>query len=128
MISRRARLCAGIRPGRLLPLALVALPLLVLFADFFTVLAGYLVAVHQLGVNGGAFMENVRAHAGTTDVLYGMAKGAVFAVMISTLCCFHGFFSEPGPEGVGKATNRAVVSVCVACIILNYLLSEMMYG
>ncbi len=108
--------------------ALVALPLLVLFADFFTVLAGYLVAVHQLGVNGGAFMENVRAHAGTTDVLYGMAKGAVFAVMISTLCCFHGFFSEPGPEGVGKATNRAVVSVCVACIILNYLLSEMMYG
>lgn len=108
--------------------ALIALPLLVVFADFFTVLSGYLVAVHQLGVNPGTFMENVRAYTGLTDVLYGMVKGAVFALMISTLSCFQGFYSEPGPEGVGKATNRAVVSVCVVCIILNYLLSEMMYG
>lgn len=108
--------------------ALLALPLLVVFADFFTVLAGYLVAVYQLGVEPGTFIENVRAYAGMTDVLYGMVKGAVFAAMISTLSCCQGFHSEPGPEGVGRATNRAVVSVCVVCIILNYLLSEIMYG
>lgn len=108
--------------------AILALPLLVVFADFFAVLAGYLVAVYQLGVNAGTFMENVRSHTGMSDILYGMAKGAVFAVMISTLSCFHGFYSAPGPEGVGRATNRAVVSVCVVCIILNYILSEIMYG
>ena len=108
--------------------ALIALPLLVVVAGFFTVLAGYLVAVHQLGVNPGTFLENVRSYTGMTDVLYGMVKGAFFAVMICTLSCYQGFYSEPGPEGVGRATNRAVVSVCVVCIILNYILSEIMYG
>jgi phospholipid/cholesterol/gamma-HCH transport system permease protein len=108
--------------------ALIALPLLVVFADFFAVLAGYLVAVHQLGVDAGTFMDNVRSYTGTADLLYGMVKGAIFAVMISTLSCFHGFYSGAGPEGVGRATNRAVVSVCIVCIVLNYFLSELMYG
>jgi phospholipid/cholesterol/gamma-HCH transport system permease protein len=108
--------------------SLLALPILVIFADFFTVLAGYLVAVHQLGVDPGTFMENVRSSIGLSDLWYGMAKGAVFAAMISTLSCCHGFHSAPGPEGVGRATNRAVVSVCVVCIVVNYFLSELMYG
>lgn len=108
--------------------SLLALPLLVIFSDFFSVLAGYLVAVHQLGVDPGTFVENVRATIGAVDLWYGMAKGAVFAVMISTLSCCQGFHSAPGPEGVGQATNRAVVSVCAVCIILNYFLSELMYG
>ena len=108
--------------------ALIALPILVLFADFITVAAGYLVAVYQLGVNPGTFMENVIAHTGMSDILFGMIKGAVFAILICLLSCYQGYYSEPGPEGVGRATNRAVVSVCVICIIVNYLLSELMYG
>lgn len=108
--------------------ALIALPLLVLFADFISVAAGYLVAVHQLGVSRAVYIENVIAYTGLGDVFYGMFKGVVFALFISLLSCYQGYYSRPGPEGVGRATNRAVVSVCVICIIVNYFLSEMMYG
>jgi phospholipid/cholesterol/gamma-HCH transport system permease protein len=108
--------------------AIIALPLLVIFADFFCVAAGYLVAVYQLGVSPGIFLENVQHYTGMGDVCYGMVKGAVFGLLICLLSCYQGYRSEPGPEGVGRATNRAVVSVCIVCIILNYLLSELMYG
>lgn len=108
--------------------AFIAMPLLVVFADFFSVAAGYIVAVHQLGVNPATFLGNVASYTGLADVLYGMAKGAVFGLLICLLSCYQGYYSEPGPEGVGRATNRAVVSVCIVCIIVNYLLSELMYG
>ena len=108
--------------------ALIALPLLVVFADFFTVAAAYCVSVFQLGVSSGACMENVAEYTAMSDVLFGMAKGMVFALLICLLSCYQGCHSEPGPEGVGMATNRAVVSVCVVCIMVNYFLSEMMYG
>lgn len=108
--------------------ALIALPILVVFADFFTVAAAYCVSVFQLGISPGVFMENVAGYTAMSDVFYGMVKGMVFAVLICLLSCYQGYYSEPGPEGVGRATNRAVVSVCVVCIIMNYLLSELMYG
>lgn len=108
--------------------ALIALPLLVAFADFFTVVAAYCVSVFQLGVNSGAFMENVAGYTAMSDVFFGMVKGMAFAILICLLSCYHGYRSGPGPEGVGMATNRAVVSVCIVCIIVNYLLSELMYG
>ncbi|MDD5556478.1 MAG: ABC transporter permease [bacterium] len=108
--------------------AVLALPLLVLFAVACSVAAGYAVAVHQLGVSPATFLDNVAAYTGTRDVLFGMAKGAVFGVFITLLACYQGFASASGPEGVGRATNRAVVSICVVCIIVNYLMSELMYG
>ncbi|MCX6357072.1 MAG: ABC transporter permease, partial [Candidatus Aureabacteria bacterium] len=106
----------------------VALPLLVIFADLATLVSGYLVAVYQLGVNAGVFIQSVQSSVGMRDIFMGMLKGAVFAIFICTLSCYQGFYSLPGPEGVGRATNRAVVSVCIICIMLNYLLSEIMYG
>lgn len=108
--------------------ALIALPLLVVFADFFTVAAAYCVSVFQLGVSSGTFMANVASYTKMSDIFFGMVKGMVFALLICLLSCYQGYYSEPGPEGVGRATNRAVVSVCVVCIIVNYLLSELMYG
>jgi len=107
---------------------LICLPLLVLFADFISVAAGYVVAVRQLGVNSGVFMSNVSSYVGMGDIFFGMIKGAIFALLICLLSCYQGYYSRPGPEGVGRATNRAVVSVCVICIIVNCLLSEIMYG
>ncbi len=108
--------------------ALIALPLLVVLADFLTVASGYLVSVHQLGVNSGTFIQNVIEYTKMSDILFGMFKGVVFAILICLLSCYQGYYSQAGPEGVGRATNRAVVTVCIVCIIVNYLMSEMMYG
>lgn len=108
--------------------AFLALPLLVLFADFVAMACAYVVAVHQFGLDSGFFMAQVTAHARIADLFLGMAKGAVFGVIIGLLCCYEGFFAHPGPEGVGRATNRAVVSVCIACSVMNYIMSQIMYG
>jgi phospholipid/cholesterol/gamma-HCH transport system permease protein len=107
---------------------LLVLPALTTLAIFVMVGSGYCVSVFQLGLNGPVFLEFAAQGVQGIDLLYGQIKGLVFGLIICLLSCWNGFFCEGGPEGVGRATNRAVVSSAVACVTVNYFLSEAMYG
>ena len=90
--------------------------------------AAWAVAVWQLGLNGAEFIAQCAAITRGVDLFYGGVKAFVFAVIICLVSCFYGFTSPKGPAGVGKATNAAVVVSAVICAILNYALSEGLYG
>lgn len=112
---------------RLLGIMLV-LPALTLISIFMMVGAGLFVAVFQLGVPAAAFMELAAQGVRPMDFLYGEIKALIFGLIICTVSCWFGFTCERGPEGVGRATNQAVVTSAVSCVALNYFLSEVMYG
>jgi phospholipid/cholesterol/gamma-HCH transport system permease protein len=112
---------------RLLGILLV-LPALTVIATFAMVGAALLVSVAQLGLNGDVFLSFAAQGIDAIDFLYGQIKGMVFGVVICTISCWYGFTCEAGPEGVGRATNRAVVTSAVVVVLVNYLLSEIMYG
>lgn len=112
---------------RLLGIMLV-LPALTLISIFMMVGAGLFVAVVQLGVPAAAFMELAAQGVRPVDFLYGEIKALIFGLIICTVSCWFGFTCERGPEGVGRATNQAVVTSAVTCVALNYFLSEVMYG
>jgi phospholipid/cholesterol/gamma-HCH transport system permease protein len=112
---------------RLLGIILV-MPALTTIAIFVTVAASWAVAVGQLGLNGTEFLEYVRGSVEARDLVVCQLKGALFGVVICLVSCFFGFRSEKGPEGVGQATNAAVVVSSVACVSLNYLISQVVYG
>jgi phospholipid/cholesterol/gamma-HCH transport system permease protein len=107
---------------------LFVLPALTLIAIFVMLASAYLVAVFQLGLNGATFIEFAAEGIAPIDFVYGQIKGMVFGVVICTVSCWFGLTCESGPEGVGKATNRAVVTSAVLCVLINYFLSELMYG
>lgn len=112
---------------RTLAISLV-LPALTTIAIFVMVGSGYLVAVHQLGLNGSVYVTYVVEGIAPIDFFYGTLKAVWFGLVISTVSCFFGFHSDGGPEGVGRATNRAVVASAVICVISNYFISELLYG
>ncbi|MEW6356319.1 MAG: ABC transporter permease [Planctomycetota bacterium] len=108
--------------------AVIVMPLLVTLSNFFGLLSGYMVAVYQLGVNPGLYMENVLQHVQWLDLWKGMGKGVVLGLILAVVSCYYGFHATEGAKGVGKATNRAVVVSCVIGIVTNYILTELMYG
>ena len=57
-----------------------------------------------------------------------MMKGVVLGLILALVSCYYGYHASEGAEGVGRATNRAVVVSCVLGILTNYILSELMYG
>ena len=46
------------------------------------------------------------------------------------IACFHGYTTQKrdGAEGVGVATNLAIVNGAVMCIVVNLFLSWLIYG
>ena len=107
---------------------LIVLPALTTMAIFVMVGSGYAVSVFQLGLDGQVFMEFASQGVQGIDLLYGQIKGFIFGIIICFVSCWNGYFCDGGPEGVGRATNKAVVTSAVTCVALNYFLSEAMYG
>jgi len=107
---------------------LLVMPALTIIAIFTMTSSAYAVAVFQLGLNGQTFMAFAAEGVDQIDFFYGVVKALLFGVIICTVSCWYGFRAGKGPEGVGRATNGAVVTAAVACVCLNYFVSELLYG
>lgn len=107
---------------------LIALPLLTLIADIIGVAGGYLVGITSLGFNGPTYLRNTLDFLETTDVVLGLTKSAVFGLVIALMGAFHGFTSQGGARGVGRATTNAVVSASVLILAANYLITTLFVG
>ncbi len=110
--------------------ATLALPLLCGYADFIGLGASYLGAVYQLDLDPGSFLTQVQDQVRMVDVFAGMFKGLLMGWMVAIIACFHGYTvkASDGAEGVGISTNLAIVHGAVLCIVVNLLLSWVMYG
>lgn len=106
---------------------LLVTPALVAFAYFASVAGGYMAAVLQIGHNPGTFMADVLRFLSIRDIINGIVRAEVFAVVICLTSCFYGYNSAPGPAGVSRAINLAVVVGCTTIIVINYFLTEIMY-
>jgi len=89
--------------------------------------SAWLVAVHQLGQSSHEFTSLLLRTTTGKDLAVCSLKAVFFGSFICTVSCYFGFHSKPGPQGVGNATNAAVVVSAIACAIVNYFISEVMY-
>lgn len=107
---------------------LLVLPALSSISILTLVISSYSVSVLQLGLSGQDFIASAIHTTRPEDLLFCVAKSFVFGLVICLVSCFYGFSSKPGPAGVGIATNAAVVVSAVCCSILNYAMSEVLFG
>jgi len=105
-------------------------PLLCAYADAVGIVSSYAASVYQLGINGGVFIQQVRDIVRFEDLAAGVIKGVIFGWLVALVACYHGYRAakRDGAEGVGIATNRAIVHSAVLCIVINMLLSALMYA
>lgn len=106
---------------------LFMLPILVLVADIIGVMGGYIVATYRLDVNPSNYLHQTITYLEMEDVVSGLVKAAVFGVIISLMGCYHGYYTERGAEGVGRATTNAVVSSSILILIMNYALTSLLF-
>jgi phospholipid/cholesterol/gamma-HCH transport system permease protein len=104
----------------------VALPVLVLFAVLVGWFGGGLVAVfnEKVAITFQAFFSNLRDVVKLGDVVNGLFKSFVFAVVIGTVSCHQGLITIGGPRGIGRSVTKAVVNSIVLILILDYFLTR----
>src|SRR5262245_25575632 len=102
---------------------MISMPLLVAECIAFGILAGYVVAVYLLDVNGPYYLENMVRWTRPRDIIMGLTKAFVFALLIVFISCNKGLTAREGAVGVGRATTEAVVNSSLAVLIVNFFLT-----
>lgn len=102
-------------------------PMLTILFDAVGMLGAYAVAVHIMGVDEGAFIQNVQKYLEPSDILSGLVKAGVFGFLLALIACYKGYNTTGGAKGVGQATTRAVVLSSVSIFVADYILTEFMY-
>jgi phospholipid/cholesterol/gamma-HCH transport system permease protein len=118
----------GIEPLELLVLPkilalLIALPLLIVFADALGVFGGMIMAHAQLGVGYNEFLDRFVKAVSVKAFLIGICKAPVFAAIIAVVGCFQGFRTRGGADNVGHQTTRSVVQSIFLVIVADALFS-----
>lgn len=101
----------------------IAVPLLVIFADLFGWVGGALVSMTnpEIGLSWQAYFNSLKSLVDLKDVMSGVLKSVIFALMIALVCCYMGLQTTGGPRGIGKSVTRAVVYSLVCILIFDYL-------
>jgi phospholipid/cholesterol/gamma-HCH transport system permease protein len=105
---------------------LLMLPILTLITDAVAIIGGMLVAFYELGLNETQYIDLSFRFMTLRDVTDGLVKSVAFGLLITLLACFEGFRTGGGAEGVGRATTRAVVAICMSILFADYALTSLM--
>ena len=107
--------------------AMLMMPVLVILSDIVGILGGYFVSVHLLGTNPVTYMKRTWDYMNLEDVYIGLFKACVFGIVIATISCYQGFYTQGGAEGVGKATTKAVVLSSLTILVSNYFITAFLF-
>ena len=108
--------------------ATLVMPFLVLISNVIGVLGGFALATTRLGFNAAEYLNRTMAYLKADDVVSSLVKAAVFGFIIALMGCYHGFNSNGGAEGVGKATTSAVVSAFILILMANLVITVIVFG
>lgn len=118
---------ATVAGPRILGAALAA-PLMNALAIAFGSFGSFVMSVPALGVPEALFLDTALTGITIMDVWVSELKAALFGLGLGSVCATAGFFAPPGPAGVGRAANRAVVASVILVLVANYLVNTAVFG
>lgn len=122
----------GFNPTRFLALpkvlaAMLVVPLLTLYADFFGILGGMTVGVLGFDLTVFTYVTQTIKSISIFDIVSSLFKTVVFAILIAGIGCQRGFCVRGGAEAVGKYTTSAVVAALFLIIVADSLFAIIFY-
>ncbi len=104
----------------------VMVPCLAAFSYLLGMTGGWLVAMAVYDIDTENYIETSILYLDMTAIVFGLVKSAVFAVLITTICCYYGLTAHGGPMGLGRNIMVAVVVTIVMLVVTEAVLGAMM--
>ena len=106
-------------------LAVIPLYLIGLIASYVATQISVVYINHQ---SAGTYQYYFHLFLPPIDVLYSLLKALVFAVIVTLVHCYYGYYATGGPEGVGRAAGRALRTSIVLVNITDLFLTLLFWG
>lgn len=107
--------------------AMVMLPCLTILGDLVGILGGLGVAVFQLRISAGLYINDVLDSLTLADVLSGVGKSVFFGFFVAMVACWHGLSTRGGADGVGRSTTDTVVLSSILVLVSDFFLTKLFF-
>ena len=101
----------------------ISMPLLAAVFSMIGLFGAHVVGVNLLGVDAGAFWQQIQNTLTLEDVYEGIIKSFVFGISASLFAVWEGYNAIPTAAGVGRATTRTVVITAITVLILDFMIT-----
>lgn len=101
----------------------ITLPILGLIANISGLIGGALMSWIELGISPAMFQSRLIADTSVDNVIAGLSKAPVFAIIIGIIGCHAGMKVGKDAESLGAQTSTAVVNAIFAVIVADALFS-----
>jgi phospholipid/cholesterol/gamma-HCH transport system permease protein len=106
--------------------AMLMFPMLVVLAGFLSIYGGFLVGSLSNIISGQDYVYGLRFDFRQYNVFIALVKSLVFAFLISTISAYKGYFTSGGALEVGQSSTSAVTNSCIAILLADYLVVEVL--
>jgi phospholipid/cholesterol/gamma-HCH transport system permease protein len=107
---------------------LLMLPALTILGDVMGILGGLLIAVAQLDLSAGLYINDALSSLTMADVGSGVGKAFFFGYFIAIVACHKGLGVSGGADGVGRATTDTVVSASILVLVSDFFLTKLFFS
>jgi phospholipid/cholesterol/gamma-HCH transport system permease protein len=103
-------------------------PLLTVWSIAAGMAGGIVVSWFSLDITPAAFLDETYTALGTIDLVTGLIKSEVFAILVAVAGCFRGLQAMQGADSVGQQTTSAVVSGIFLIILADALFTVLFHN
>jgi len=104
----------------------VMMPILVIISMALGLAGGYFVGIFTDIISTADYMIGIQYAFIPFYVFYSLVKSLVFALIISSVSSYYGYYANGGALDVGKASTNAVVNSSILILFFNILITNLM--
>ena len=105
---------------------LISFPILVTFSAFLLHLGGAIAGDLTGLLSYDEFAYGVQIWFDPHQVTVMYTKSFIFGFLITTISAYHGYFTNGGALEVGQSATKAVVYSCIAMVIADFIVAQVM--
>jgi phospholipid/cholesterol/gamma-HCH transport system permease protein len=107
----------------------ITLPMLTIFFNLVGIWGGYLIGVSWMGIDGGTYWSVMQGSVDyLPDVGNGLIKSVVFAILITWIALYNGYYVVPNALGISRSTTQTVVVSSLLVLAMDFVLTVFMFG
>lgn len=104
----------------------ISYPMLVILSMFLALYSGYMACIYLTNISGADYIIGITSMFRPSDLNVALWKSITFGFLISSISSFIGFYTFGGSVAVGKASTKSVTYSCVAILVADYLITQLL--
>tara|TARA_B110000014_G_scaffold56700_1_gene38283 strand:+ start:2104 stop:2832 length:729 start_codon:yes stop_codon:yes gene_type:complete len=106
--------------------SILMFPILVILSATLAISGGYLAGILTDVITGAEYIYGLRYEFNPFNLPFALIKAYVFAFIVSSISSYQGYYTSGGALEVGKSSTNAVTNSCIAILIADYLLAQIL--